>query len=57
MMDFLSDFGNFWDYMFGFIVEVFQWIFSTILGEFIIYFIIIGLLISFVFLITQLHKQ
>lgn len=58
MENFLKDFNIFFDYIFNAIKIVFNWLFTdNILGEILLFIILISLFIYILFLISNLKKS
>ena len=53
MSNFLSDFGIFLNYMFNTMTSIYNWLTSTVLGEIIIFVVLISIFLFVVHLIIQ----
>ena len=53
MSNFMSDFGIFFNSILGGIQTLWNWLFSTVLGEIILFTIIISLFLSLIYLIID----
>lgn len=56
MNNFLSDFSSFMNMMFNFLTNILNWLTNNILGEIILFTVIIGIFSSVLSIITK-HKE
>ncbi len=56
MQNFLNDFNIFFNMIFGKIVEIYNWLINTVLGEIMLFMIIITIFIGIIYLIIDMRK-